>query len=68
MRSFSQVPHATVFPSARGKMLTLCPGEALVFVERKEHLLPAAAILGGWIERVDATPEPQPARLPGAAA
>jgi hypothetical protein len=68
VRSFSQVPYATLFPSARGKVLTLGPGEALVFVEVKEHRLPAAAILGEWIGHADATPEPQPARLPGGAA
>jgi hypothetical protein len=68
VRDFSQVPYATVFPSARGKMLTLGPGESLVFVEVREHRLPAAAILHGWFEPLDANPEPQPARLPGGAA
>lgn len=68
MRDFQQVPYSTVFPGARGKTLTLGPGETLCFVEVKEHRLPAAAILLGWVERLDGDPEPQPARLPGGAA
>lgn len=67
MRAFQQVPYSTVFPSARGRMVTLGPGEALSFVEVREHRLPAAAILLGWIEHLDGDPEPQPARLPGGA-